>query len=131
MPDIEDYISTSNNIPASFLRDVKIEGSGRIDDDTYIVVDYTTSWGFSYKDEIAGKYGPVIPYFTIAANPNFLPPGTIVYVDALRKYVVVTDSGGGLEYGMIDVFVGFGKDSYESWLSKKVSVSSIRICRKD
>lgn len=31
----------------------------------------------------------------------------------------ITDTGGGLKHGDLDIFVGYGMDAYKEWLGKR------------
>ena len=132
VPDIKDYNSSIGQYPEAFLRDVSIEGTGSIGNGEYLVSDGNSETGYSVVEEVKGRYGPVLPYRTAAANPNFLSSGDAIYVSALKTFLVITDTGGGLKYGEIDVFVGNGVRAYQSWLDRDIQSSNIlKICRKE
>jgi len=114
-------------VGARFKRHLDIEGSGRLSDGRIVNVTRKIDGEARYSIVRNAPYGlgdhgyKLIPFRTLAVDPDVIPLGTVLYVPDLvgvrlptgevhDGYVFAHDTGAGITGNRIDVFVGFEND---------------------
>jgi 3D (Asp-Asp-Asp) domain-containing protein len=114
-------------VKKSFYKAVKIEGSGKLNDGRVINFssyrDQTYHWAFT-KHPVGRGVGncALVPYKTIAVDPDMIPLGSLVYIDETKGmklpdgslhngYWRADDKGGAIQEKRIDIFVGVDEES--------------------
>jgi hypothetical protein len=93
----------------SFLKDVRMQGSGVDNDGRWIQIDWMSpvvngERGFKYVDAIRTASGrPLVPDVSVAADPAVIPLGTWVYIDTIG-WRQASDTGGRIKGNHIDLF---------------------------
>jgi 3D (Asp-Asp-Asp) domain-containing protein len=112
---------------ATFKHQLDIEGSGRLRDGRIVNINEKLDGAWRYLIVKHAAYGigedgyKLIPYRTIAVDPNVIKLGTVLYLPALKGirlpsgevhdgFVLAHDTGQGIVGDRIDLFVGFEVD---------------------
>jgi 3D (Asp-Asp-Asp) domain-containing protein len=114
-------------VGARFKRHLDIEGSGRLSDGRIVNIARKVDGEARYSVVRNAPFGlgdhgyKLIPFRTLAVDPQVIPLGTVLYVPELvgvhlpsgevhDGYVFAHDTGAGINGNRIDVFVGFEND---------------------
>ena len=114
-------------VAPAFKKQLDIEGSARLSGGRVVNFDQKINGRWSYLVAMDAPYGldalghKLIPYRTIAVDPDVIKLGTVVYIPALDGIrlpsgkthdglCLAQDTGQGIEGARIDVFVGFEND---------------------
>lgn len=115
------------SVTPAFKRQLDIEGSARLRDGRIINILTKIDGGWRYMIARDAPFGlgvdgyKLIPYRTLAVDPNVIKPGTVLYLPALDGvrlpsgevhdgFLFAHDEGQGITGNRIDVFVGFESD---------------------
>jgi 3D (Asp-Asp-Asp) domain-containing protein len=129
-------------VEPSFKYHLDIEGSAKLFDGRVINIRAMVNGEQRYSVVKNAPYGlgekdrRLIPYHTIAVDPQVIPLGTIVYipdVDGIRLptgevhngYFFAHDTGSAIKGDRIDIFVGFEND-VDNTLTRTSRVDSFR-----
>jgi 3D (Asp-Asp-Asp) domain-containing protein len=116
-----------DHVTPSFKHQLDIEGSARLRDGRIVNFDKKIDGSWSYQEAPDAPFGlgldcyKLIPFRTIAVDPDVIPPGTVVYLpvlDGVRLpsgeihdgFMFAHDEGQGITGNRIDVFVGYESD---------------------
>jgi 3D (Asp-Asp-Asp) domain-containing protein len=119
--DLIDHVTTS------FKLQLDIEGSARLRDGRIVNFDKKIDGSWSYQEAPDAEFGlgidgyKLIPFRTLAVDPDLITPGTVVYLPALDGvrlpsgeihdgFMFAHDEGQGITGNRIDVFVGYESD---------------------
>ena len=114
-------------VTPSFKRQLDIEGSARLRDGRIVNFHQKSDGSWRYMIALNAPFGlgldgyKLIPYRTLAVDPEVIPPGTVLYIPALDGvrlpsreihdgFVFAHDEGQGIKGMRIDVFVGYELD---------------------
>lgn len=114
-------------VTPAFKRQLDIEGSARLRDGRVVNFLKKTEDGWRYMLVDDAPYGlaaagdKLIPYRTLAVDPEVIPHGTVLFIPSLvgvrlpsgeihDGYFFAHDTGQGITGRRIDVFVGFEND---------------------
>lgn len=114
-------------VEPSFKHRLDIEGSGRLRDGRVVNIDEKIDESWRYLIAKNATYGisergsKLIPYRTIAVDPDVVKLGSVLYIPALKGiqlpsgeihdgYVLAQDTGQGIDGYRMDLFVGFEVD---------------------
>lgn len=115
------------HVTASFKRQLDIEGSARLRDGRIVNFDQKIDGSWSYMEAPNAAFGlgldgyKLIPYRTLAVDPEVIRPGTVLYLPALDGvslpsgeihdgFMFAHDERQGIIGNRIDVFVGYESD---------------------
>jgi 3D (Asp-Asp-Asp) domain-containing protein len=137
-------------VAPAFKRQLDIEGSARLSDGRVVNFDEKVQGRWTYLVATDAPYGldalghKLIPYRTIAVDPDVIELGTVVYIPALDGIrlpsgeihdglCLAQDTGQGIEGACIDVFVGFENDVDNTLTrsGKIVNMRPLRLYRVD
>lgn len=119
--------SLLERVTPAFKRQLDIEGSARLRDGRTVNIHKKIDGGWRYIIARDAPFGlgldgyKLIPYRTLAVDPNVIKPGTVLYLPALDGvrlpsgeihdgFFFAHDEGQGITGQRIDVFVGFESD---------------------
>ena len=71
---------------------------------------YTKECGHPWADGITFTGNEAIPHYTVAVDPDFIPLGTLIYIEDLG-FFKADDIGGGVKGWHVDIYVGEGSDA--------------------
>jgi 3D (Asp-Asp-Asp) domain-containing protein len=114
-------------VTPSFKRQLDIEGSARLRDGRIVNIHQKIDGSWRYMVARNAPFGlgldgyKLIPYRTLAVDPEVIRPGTVLYLPALDGvrlpsgeihdgFMFAHDEGQGIKGNRIDVFVGYESD---------------------
>lgn len=133
---------TLARVTPSFRHQLDIEGSGRLRDGRIVNFEVKRDGVWFYQLVKNGQYGlgesgyKLIPYRTIAVDPQKIPLGTVLYIPALvglrlpsgevhDGFCFAHDTGQGILGDRIDIFVGYEND-VDNTLTRSRQVRDMR-----
>jgi len=87
---------------------------------------YTLECGYPWADGITYTGNEAIPYYTVAVDPDYIPLGTIIYIEDIG-FFKADDIGGKVKGWHIDIYVGEGKEARKEALKIGRQIKNIII----